>query len=50
MTTEKRYNAAEVLVDRNVTRGYGDKTAFLDPDRSLSYAELQVPPTGLPMC
>ena len=41
MTTEKRYNAAEVLVDRNVTRGYGDKIAFLDPDRSLSYAELQ---------
>lgn len=39
--TPKHYNAAEVMVDRNVTRGYGEKAAFVDPDRVLTYAGLQ---------
>jgi len=40
--TERRpYNAVSDFVDANVARGLGPKLAFLDPDRSLSYAELQ---------
>src|SRR5436309_15011375 len=35
------YNAAADLVDANVARGLGPKVAFIDPDRSLTYAELQ---------
>lgn len=42
MSTQKRYNAAGVLLDRNVTRGYGTKIAFVDPDRSLTYSALQI--------
>ncbi|WP_372886247.1 benzoate-CoA ligase family protein [Shimia sp.] len=41
MKTAKRYNAAEIMVDRNVTSGYGDKVAFQDTARSLTYQELQ---------
>ena len=36
-----RYNAAVDMVDRNVEEGRGDKVAFMDPRRLLSYAELQ---------
>ena len=40
--TERRpYNAVSDFVDANVTRGLGHKIAFVDPDRSLTYGELQ---------
>jgi 4-hydroxybenzoate-CoA ligase len=40
--TERRpYNAVSDFVDANVARGLAKKTAFIDPDRSLSYGELQ---------
>ena len=32
------YNAATDFVDANVARGLGDKIAFIDSDRSLTYA------------
>jgi 4-hydroxybenzoate-CoA ligase len=35
------YNAAVDFVDRNVAEGRGDKIAFIDPSRSLSYGELR---------
>ncbi len=40
--TERRpYNAVSDFVDANVVRGLGNKVAFVDPDRSLSYGEMQ---------
>ncbi len=35
-----RYNACEDLLDRNVAAGLGEKIAFIDPDRSLTYGQL----------
>jgi 4-hydroxybenzoate-CoA ligase len=35
------YNAVTDLIDVQVARGLGEKTAFTDSDRSLSYGELQ---------
>ena len=35
------YNAVTDFVDANVARGFGDKVAFIDPDRTLTYGELQ---------
>jgi 4-hydroxybenzoate-CoA ligase len=35
------YNAAVDFVDRNVAEGKGDKTAFIDPARNLTYADLR---------
>ena len=35
------YNAAVDFVDRNVAEGRGDKTAFVDTARNLTYAELR---------
>jgi 4-hydroxybenzoate-CoA ligase len=35
------YNAVVDFVDANVARGLGDKTAFTDSARSLTYAQLQ---------
>jgi 4-hydroxybenzoate-CoA ligase len=35
------YNAVTDFVDANVARGLGDKIAFTDSERSLTYAELQ---------
>jgi 4-hydroxybenzoate-CoA ligase len=35
------YNAASEMVDANVERGLADKVAFIDPDRSITYGELQ---------
>jgi 4-hydroxybenzoate-CoA ligase len=35
------YNAANDFIDRNVTEGRGDKIAFVDPTRTLTYRELQ---------
>ena len=34
------YNAAVDMVDRNVAEGRGEKIAFIDPKRRLTYAEL----------
>ncbi len=39
--TQARYNAASWAIDRNVDAGLGDKPAFIDPVRSLTYRELQ---------
>ncbi|MCV0427991.1 MAG: benzoate-CoA ligase family protein [Roseibium sp.] len=41
MKSANSYNAAEIMVDRNVTCGYGDKVAFQDTERSLTYGALQ---------
>jgi 4-hydroxybenzoate-CoA ligase len=35
------YNAVTDFVDANVARGLGGKIAFVDPDRALTYGELQ---------
>jgi 4-hydroxybenzoate-CoA ligase len=35
------YNAAVDLIDQNVARGLGDKIAFADGTRTLTYAQLQ---------
>jgi 4-hydroxybenzoate-CoA ligase len=35
------YNAASDMVDANVARGFAGKIAFTDPDRSITYGELQ---------
>jgi 4-hydroxybenzoate-CoA ligase len=35
------YNAVADFVDANVARGLGDKVAFTDSERSLTYAQLQ---------
>jgi len=37
----RSYNAAVDFVDANVARGLGQKVAFIDPARSLTYGELQ---------
>jgi 4-hydroxybenzoate-CoA ligase len=37
----RSYNAASDFVDANVARGFGEKIAFIDPERSLTYGELQ---------
>jgi 4-hydroxybenzoate-CoA ligase len=41
MTALRDYNAAVDFVDRNVAEGRGGKTAFVDPSRNMTYAELQ---------
>ncbi|MCP3970831.1 MAG: benzoate-CoA ligase family protein [Rhodobacteraceae bacterium] len=41
MEKPREYNAATEMVDRNVERGYGAKPAFVDPERTLSYSDLQ---------
>ncbi len=35
------YNAAADMVDRNVAEGHGEKIAFIDPQRQLTYGQLQ---------
>ncbi len=40
MNTGREYNAAVDFVDRNVHEGRGAKTAFVDPSRNMTYAEL----------
>jgi 4-hydroxybenzoate-CoA ligase len=35
------YNAAADLIDTNIARGLGDKVAFADGERTLTYAQLQ---------
>jgi 4-hydroxybenzoate-CoA ligase len=41
MTALRDYNAAVDFVDRNVAEGRGDKTAFIDPSRNVTYGELR---------
>ena len=41
MTALRDYNAAVDFVDRNVAEGRGEKTAFIDPSRNLTYGELR---------
>ncbi len=41
MTDFRDYNAAVDFVDRNVAEGRGEKTAFIDPSRNLTYDELR---------
>lgn len=41
MEYPRNYNAASDFIDRNITKGLSDKTAFIDPARSLTYGELQ---------
>jgi len=41
MGMPKEYNAVQDMVDRNVGRGLGDKIAFADSTRSLTYTGLQ---------
>ena len=40
MTDVRDYNAAVDFVDRHVAEGRGEKTAFVDPSRHLTYSEL----------
>src|SRR4051794_13133531 len=40
MNTQRVYNAAADMVDRNVAEGRGAKTAFIDPTRRMTYGEL----------
>jgi 4-hydroxybenzoate-CoA ligase len=35
------YNAAADFVDGSVARGFGNKVAFIDPERTLTYGVLQ---------
>ncbi|MBI4274253.1 MAG: benzoate-CoA ligase family protein [Rhizobiales bacterium] len=37
----RHYNAVSDFIDANVARGLGDKIAFHDPDRSVTYRALQ---------
>ena len=41
MASARDYNAAVDFVDRNVSEGRGDKTAFIDLSRNLTYGELR---------
>jgi 4-hydroxybenzoate-CoA ligase len=40
-TARRAYNAAAEFVDANVARGFSDKVAFTDPQRTLTYGALQ---------
>ena len=40
MTGQETYNAATDFLDRNIAEGHGSRMAFIDPDRSMTYAEL----------
>ena len=40
--TERRpYNAVSDFVDSHIAAGRGSKVAFVDPERALTYGELQ---------
>ncbi len=41
MDGQERYNAVEEFVDGNVQKGFGEKAAFIDPDRKLTYQTLE---------
>ncbi|MCP1335868.1 benzoate-CoA ligase family protein [Futiania mangrovi] len=40
MSYPRAYNAATDFLDRNVAEGLGDKIAFIDPERSVTYGAL----------
>ena len=40
MDIERNYNAAVDFIDRNVAEGRGNKAAFVDASRAISYAQL----------
>lgn len=40
MDYPRNYNAADDFIGRNIAKGLSEKTAFIDPDRSLTYGEL----------
>lgn len=37
----RQYNVTRDLIDSNITRGFAEKPAFIDPQRSLTYGGLQ---------
>jgi 4-hydroxybenzoate-CoA ligase len=41
LSERRPYNAVSDFVDANVARGLGGKAAFIDPERTLTYGELQ---------
>jgi 4-hydroxybenzoate-CoA ligase len=41
ITRHRPYNAATDFIDANVARGFGDKVAFADPERMVTYGDLQ---------
>ncbi len=41
MDKPRDYNAVTAMVDANIDAGRGDKPAFIDPERTLTYAQLQ---------
>jgi len=41
MEKSRQYNAVTDMIDGNIKRGFGEKTAFIDPERSLTYGQLQ---------
>ncbi|MEX0591327.1 MAG: benzoate-CoA ligase family protein [Xanthobacteraceae bacterium] len=41
LSARRPYNAASEFIDANVARGLGDKAAFTDGERTLTYGELQ---------
>ena len=41
MAASETYNACADLLDRHIVEGRGGKTAFIDPERALTYAELR---------
>ena len=41
LTERRPYNAVSDFIDANVARGLRNKLAFVDPDRSLTYGNLQ---------
>lgn len=41
MDYPRNYNAATDFIGRNLAAGRSDKTAFIDPERSLTYGELE---------
>jgi 4-hydroxybenzoate-CoA ligase len=40
-SARRPYNAASDFIDTNVARGLASKLAYIDPDRSISYGDLQ---------
>jgi len=40
LTIDRDYNAAVAFIDRHVIEGRGNKAAFVDPAREISYSEL----------
>ena len=41
MAASETYNACADLLDRHIAEGRGDKLAFVDPERAMTYAQLR---------